>query len=429
MERPLFVCFALGLSLSAPFSDTYAYAIRISPHVLGPSLPNRPFLPIWFGKSSQCSQRCDVNLSLSSYGIVHNANETWWGEVITTMGKIGLYPFYDRKSGTPFRSYNGGIPQLGNLSAHLEQVKIDIRDTIPDGNFRGLGFIDWEEWKPVWERNWDSRKIYVDKSIELVQQQHPDWTQQEVANEAKQQFESSARLWMETTLKLVTSLRPNATWGYYEFPDCFNDKGYDDYHCSSTTVQRNNEIQWLFNSSTVLYPSIYVYERSANYSLKFKFNMLEALRVDGKRDIVAPIYPFAKFEYGDLSGYVTHADLVETVGQAADLGMSGIVFWGDANEDKSCELCVKLQQYVKTTLGPYVLNVSQQAEECSLHYCSGNGRCYIQSDHYFSIIDKLGITSFLGSTWNEYPNQFECQCYLGWSGSRCGTKSHIPSYK
>jgi hyaluronoglucosaminidase len=384
-----------------------------------------PFVAVWLGKTERCWDEYHLNLSLGLYDIVHNENETWWGEYIVTMGKIGLYPYIDTKSRYPGRSYNGGIPQLGNLTAHLAQVEVDIQEKIPDEHFRGLALIDWEAWKPVWGRNWDSRKIYQVQSIKLVQQQHPDWPQQTVLNEAIRQFQSAAQLWMEKTLEKVKLLRPNAFWGYYEFPDCFNNKGNNGYHCSQLTIDRNNQIQWLFNASTALYPSIYAFSDSKNYTLEFKYNILESLRVDNKRNVSAPIYPYALFGYDKASGYVSYQDLVATVGQSADLGMAGIVFWGDAYQEASFKVCNNLKQYINSTLGPYVLNVTQASVNCSMQLCSGHGRCYVSSDYYWLSVEKEKdhFTGFLHSNWVQFKEHFECQCYVGWSGVSCDKKS------
>lgn len=365
-----------------------------------------------------------MDLSLSSYGIVHNRNETWWGEYIATMGKIGLYPYYDRKSAHPGTSHNGGIPQLGNLTAHLAQVEVDIRTRIPDEHFRGLALIDWEEWKPVWGRNWESREIYQKASIELVERQHPGWPRHKMVDEAVREFEHSARLWMNATIEHAKSLRPKAFWGYYEFPNCFNHKGHNGYHCSTVTVNRNNQIQWLFNASTALYPSIYVRHPDENDTQQVHYDLLEALRVDSVRDIAAPVYPYALYKYGKSNVFMEHRDLVATVGQSADLGTAGIVFWADGRGDRSRELCLELKHYIKTTLGPYVLSVSRSAQECSKKHCSGNGRCFIPTDYYLSVQKESGMTGFLGLNWEASAVHFKCQCYTGWSGNSCGTKSY-----
>lgn len=422
------LCLSRTLSIVVLLLISFTYPETAHAHAPSSesALPNKPFLAVWQAKTSRCLDDFGVNLSLSSYGIVHNKNETWWGESVTTMGKIGLYPYYDRNTSFHHHdnatAHNGGIPQLGNLTAHLEQVMIDIQECIPDKNFNGLGIIDWEEWKPVWERNYASRQVYQNKSIELVQSCHPDWSADQVVAMAVKEFELSARLWMEKTIALVKLLRPQGLWGYYEFPNCFNDV-YDSkygYHCLPDTISWNDQIQWLFNASTVLYPSIYLYHVLTNNSRHVKYNLLEALRVDGNRDADVPIFSYVLYKYGHTHKFISFDDLVTTVGQSVYLGMSGVVFWGDGTEEASYKLCVELKDYVQEILGPLVRNVTQEAEQCSKRLCSGNGRCFIPSDDSKSSRQMSNTSNFLGFNWMDFSGFIQCRCYPGWSGPRCG---------
>ena len=63
-------------------------------------------------------------------------------------------------------------------------------------------------------RNWASVDIYQQKSEELVRQQHPQWPPELVKETAKQQLEQSARNFVEQTLWLGETLRPNGYWGF-----------------------------------------------------------------------------------------------------------------------------------------------------------------------------------------------------------------------
>lgn len=121
--------------------------------------------------------------------------------------------------------------QLINLAAHLKKMKKDVIRKIPDPDYSGLAIIDWEGWRPTWDRNFDSKRIYQSRSIELVQEKHPEWSMEEVIQEAKRDFEQSARGLMESTMKLARQLRPKGLWGFYGFPDCFG-KSDTNYRCS-----------------------------------------------------------------------------------------------------------------------------------------------------------------------------------------------------
>ena len=121
--------------------------------------------------------------------------------------------------------------QLINLAAHLKKMKKDVIRKIPDPDYNGLAIIDWEGWRPTWDRNFDSKRIYQSRSIELVQEKYPEWSMEEVIEEAKQEFERSARGLMESSIKLARQLRPKGLWGFYGFPDCFG-KSETNYRCS-----------------------------------------------------------------------------------------------------------------------------------------------------------------------------------------------------
>lgn len=102
---------------------------------------------------------------------------------------------------------------------------------IPDPDYDGLVVIDWEPWRPLWDRNWNSKKIYKVKSIELVRERHPDWSMSDVVQEAKDEFETAARAMFMETIILGKRMRPKAFWGFYGFPDCFGQEKHE-FQCT-----------------------------------------------------------------------------------------------------------------------------------------------------------------------------------------------------
>ena len=68
------------------------------------------------------------------------------------------------------------IFQSVDLSEHLCKARIDIINKIPDQNFKGLAVIDWEPWRPLWETNWNKKRIYKVRSVELVKSRYPQWS-------------------------------------------------------------------------------------------------------------------------------------------------------------------------------------------------------------------------------------------------------------
>lgn len=85
--------------------------------------------------------------------------------------------------------------QLANIKKHLTQVAFDVARYIPSSNFTGLAVIDWESWRPIFDRNGynEEMKIYIHASKNLVRKMHPDWSEDMIENEARKEFEASAR--------------------------------------------------------------------------------------------------------------------------------------------------------------------------------------------------------------------------------------------
>ena len=54
------------------------------------------------------------------------------------------------------------------MTAHLIKLESDLEKTIPNKTFDGYGILDWESWRPLWDRNWDEKEIYRTKSMDLV---------------------------------------------------------------------------------------------------------------------------------------------------------------------------------------------------------------------------------------------------------------------
>ena len=119
--------------------------------------------------------------------------------------------------------------------------------------------------------------------MELVKQKHPLWPDSLVEDIARVEFETAAREFMEETLLLVQKLRPKSLWGFYGFPNCYNEK--DAENCKQVTMKYNDQISWLFEWSSVLFPSIYLHDKAKlNSTLFVKYRLLESFRFAKKLD-------------------------------------------------------------------------------------------------------------------------------------------------
>lgn len=77
--------------------------------------------------------------------------------------------------------------------------------------------------------------------MQVEKQRHPNWSKNQLTNEAQRRFELYARDFMEETLYLVKELRPAAKWGYYAYPYCFNMSPNNmEKDCTQQVMQEND---------------------------------------------------------------------------------------------------------------------------------------------------------------------------------------------
>ncbi|XP_078484992.1 hyaluronidase-1-like [Ciona intestinalis] len=423
-----YVFLVLGILGGVQSQSLQSYlTTSLKDNIWHPPLPDKPFIGVWNVDSNRCLTKYNVPIDLSSFDIVHNPNEEYVGNkmVIFYAALLGLYPMYDSDG----IAVNGGIPQNGNISAHYEKCVTDIIARIPDSSYNGIAVIDWEAWRPKWERNgWGSGLIYQNKSIEKVKKEHPHWPVDKVKAQAKLEFEEAAKSYMLGTLNLARLMRPKAHWGLYLFPDCYNyDKTGKRMTCTTKTINMNNDIQWLFDASNALYPSTYLglWFKNTNASMEYVANRVkEALRVDfdRKSDTSAPVYVYNNIFYRKSSEFLTQKDIIHSSGTAAVLGASGVVFWGSSTCSKTKEMCENLKYYVENILGPYIKAASDSATMCSLNTCNGHGRCVVSLKQRKYPQSKVDV-SFLKFISNAMPSNTEyfvsCQCYSGFTGIYC----------
>lgn len=274
--------------------------------IASPLIPNISFLWGWNIPAERCADKFNVQLDLSLFSIKGSPLKSATGQAITLFyaDRLGYYPHVSEKTGI---SIHGGIPQLGSLRKHLNKAKTDISHYIPTDGV-GLAVIDWEDWRPVFVRNWRPKDVYKRLSIALVQQQHAQLNDTEAAKKAKVDFEDAGRCFMLKTLKLGKFLRPNYLWGYYLFPDCYNHNANGpDYNgsCPQIEYKRNDELNWLWNESTALFPSIYLnskFKSSPNASLFVRNRVQEAIRVSKvpSHTRPLPIFVYTRPVFTDL---------------------------------------------------------------------------------------------------------------------------------
>ncbi|XP_074144881.1 hyaluronidase-1-like [Sminthopsis crassicaudata] len=436
-----------------PVGLPYLYALLLclptpGQSIMDPVVPNVPFAAIWNVGTNFCQKKFQINIDLETFGIVANPGQAFKGPNMTIFysNQLGLYPSYT-SDGQPV---NGGLPQNASLDAHLARAHQDILVSMPTLDFRGLAVIDWESWRPLWVRNGGSKNIYRERSREMIRAQHPDWYSWWVERKAIEQYERAAKAFMLDTLKLGVSLRPEGLWGYYDFPDCYNYNFQSPNYtgqCLPGIEDQNDRLQWMWEESRALYPSIYLSPKLAGngHSLLYvRSRVREAFRVAARTsNSHRPILPYTQIFYENTDRFLSLEDLEKSIGESAAQGTDGIVLWiswWNYNSKKSCQA---IKDYMDTTLGPFLLNVTSSARLCSQALCSGHGRCTRRPDHPQAFLflnpssfslrhqptsGRLGVEGILTNEARvRMTTEFECRCYTGWNGERCELQDDSPS--
>ncbi|MFT7800900.1 hyaluronidase-3-like [Arapaima gigas] len=405
------------------------------PDPAGPLLEASPFTVVWNMPTAKCEKKYGIHLNLEAFDIIQNGHEKFLGQnmAIFYYNKLGLYPYISKQG----RQVNGGVPQRGHLEAHLARAEAQIKNLL-NVSFHGLAVIDWEKWRPLWLRNFGKKKKYRLLSEEVVKEEHPELSRQEVLLRARKEFETGARLFMSQTLHLGANMRPAGHWGFYGLPSCFNyyKKNYNyTGRCHPKDSERNDRLDWLWHDSSALYPSIYLplsLAGSQNAALMVRHRLLEALRVASKYSSsskAVPVLPYARVAFAHTLRFLTKTDLERTLGEAAALGAAGVVLWGELRFAKSKQQCEILRDYVAQVLGVYLKSLKSGLQQCSMELCGGNGRCVRRDPHYGHYLHvselclssttqgPLGCNSTYDST--QLGLAFRCSCYQAWSGERC----------
>jgi hyaluronoglucosaminidase len=403
----------------------------------------------------QCYSFCHSdppNVNLSSFGIKSNGNgngsmSVAHGRALTLWdSSLGLYPhwtcpkFPDPES-CANTSVNGGVPQLAvlNLSAHIAKLKLDIDNANGcatcgtyslDPDFDGLGVLDWEFWDFAWSRmklgGWDaSNDIRVNTSIALVLADHPGMPLDQAEVEAGKRWDVAVKSFIEATLAALHKLRPKGKFGFFGYPDCGGHRAApgEPLGCSASfRAVNDNELGWLWSTSSALYPSYYVstpgqYPRAnvthQSNQAGVDVSVAEAVRVADFAPVRQrpQIFLYGRASYyheqarawsQNESGLLQQPDLETTIARPAAHGIDGVVLWGASADCESTQggrtctqKCEDQSMFIQSSLGPSTLKVITRATECAAKNCPHGGRC-VTIDANGEDLDKPKCTA---STW------------------------------
>ncbi|XP_063219766.1 hyaluronidase-like [Bacillus rossius redtenbacheri] len=326
------------------------------------SCPGGATFPVyWNVPTFMCHRHNMMFGDLSRWGLVQNQGDQFRGERVVILYDPGLFPALVPTPAGKVERRNGGVPQEGNLTLHLTTIRQEVERLVPNRFFDGIAVLDFESWRPIFRQNWGSLLPYRELSRDIEKKRHPHWKPQDVEKQAKHRFEVAARKFLEETLELVRQIRPQGKWGYYAFPFCYN---YTPKNMASTcptqVMAENDEIQWLFDGSESVYPSLYLssHKMTAQERVQFVVGRLaEAVRVAARAPRRIAVHPYIWFKYHDDARYLSQVDLFNSLALSKSMGRGGAVIWGSAKDVNTREKCESLAHYVEQVLGPTVRHV------------------------------------------------------------------------
>ncbi|XP_060534174.1 hyaluronidase-like [Cylas formicarius] len=326
-------------------------------------LQRKGFKVYWNSPTFQCdSHKQNFSQLLEKYGIVQNANARFRGDNITILYDPGSFPAILKDAGDRLFLRNGGIPQQGNLTLHLNLLNEIVEQLIPNTFFSGIAVIDFESWRPVFRQNFGTLLPYQEISIGEERKNYPSWPIAWLKKEAGRRFEEAGRTFMTETLRSAKRLRPNATWGYYAYPYCFNMSPSNMKRaCAKEAQQENDRTTWLFNLADNFYPSLYLGDKRLNATDKIQLvqgRLDEALRL--RKALNAPskqILPYFWYKYQDTLEFLRKDDLLNTLTVLAGSNVDGVILWGSSNDVNTKAKCQQLYAYLDDILGPLIQRI------------------------------------------------------------------------
>lgn len=268
----------------------------------------------WNAPTELCNIHFGMPLDLSYFSFVSSTLKTVTNQSISIfyIDRFGIFPYIDEDTG---EMHDEGLPQITDMQDHHDDAADDIKHYIPtDGP--GLAVLDFEEWRPQWIRNWGSKDIYREVSIEKVKKKNTSLSEDEAEERAKIVFERAAKRYFVRIIQIGKKLRPKRLWGYYLYPECYNYDYNQDMvgftgECPDIEKQRNDNLLWLWKESTALFPSIYlelVLKDSWKARLFVRHRIQEAMRVSTlpQSTYSIPIYAYIRPVYKDsVDDYVS----------------------------------------------------------------------------------------------------------------------------
>ena len=284
---------------------------------------------------------------------------------------------------------NGGIPQLGNLSLHLSKLARDLKSILPP-NASGACLLDYEQWRADFN---STPFLYRNLSLVNAIAQAPSLNFTEALAAATVQFETAARVFLEASITLAKTLFPACRWGLYAYP--INDWSFGGYTGPRAAAFRaaNDNLAWLWQVSTALFPVVYLTSPSASkydgqvtsayvastVSEAVRLRLQAASTLGGRGPAVFALswYVYDAFPRpatGQMWQTLLPSDLTDVLGGAWGAGADAILVWGSVGEAPPYT-AAQLSNYTDAVLGPAASNLMATIAACSAATCAGGGQC------------------------------------------------------
>jgi hypothetical protein len=239
--------------------------------------------------------------------------------------------------------------------------------------------IDFEDWNGVWE---ETHPSYQNASIQIVREQYPSWSVEQVTAQAQTDFETAAVAFLVATVTRGKELRPKCRWGWYGYPcapaaclgavKCTNNSrtgvpecGFDDPVQGERFRALATVVQPVLDKSDAVFPRIYLSPNGddcrqqppapsvgctpAETAAWIRALVSEAARL--MRHRVDSVFPYIWQWYSGPLNADALSDTDRHIVMTApyDAGAAGVVIWVDAEAQNHPKA---LREYATTKTGP-----------------------------------------------------------------------------
>jgi len=161
------------------------------------------------------------------------------------------------------------------MRRHMKELTRDVNRLVPR-EFTGPVIIDYEPWWALWRRTMDIDSDegpdardddYRQDWRDYIRAERPQLVRGLSEDQAEEVYEATYEAFMRTyllsTIYKCKQLRPNAQWGFYNYPQVlihsdltpYGVQGYGDLTHEASTL--NNRNQWLYDAVDFVAPRIY----------------------------------------------------------------------------------------------------------------------------------------------------------------------------